>query len=79
MVLHYEDLKSSMQKAFISCLDHKNIDTDVPYFKNRMSTGENVIVFIWKRLEEQLPMGLLYEVKMEETDKNTFIYRGEKY
>lgn len=77
MVLHYDDLKSCMQKAFLSVFDHKNIDEDVSYFKDVASTGENLIVFIWKRLDEFLPKGLLYEVKMDETDKNTFVYRGE--
>jgi len=59
-------------------MDHKNLDKDVPYFKDVVSTTENVAVFIWKGLLSQLPEpSMLYEVKVYETDKNIVLYRGE--
>jgi 6-pyruvoyltetrahydropterin/6-carboxytetrahydropterin synthase len=59
-------------------MDHKNLDKDVAYFKDVVSTTENVAVFIWKGLLSQLPEpGMLYEVKVYETDKNIVLYRGE--
>ena len=58
-------------------LDHKNLDKDVPYFKDRVSTTENVAIFIWESLKQALPEpSLLYEVKVYETDKNIVYYRG---
>ena len=66
-----------MEDAIMSALDHKHIDKDVPYFKDVVSTVENITVFIWKRMEEKLKEGLLYEVKVHETDKNIAYYRGE--
>lgn len=41
------------------------------------STTENVAVYIWDNMAKVLPPGLLYEIKIHETDKNIVIYRGE--
>ena len=78
MVLNLTDLKACMEKAFMSTLDHKNLDLDVEYFKDTVSTAENIAVYIWERMSEQLSPGLLYEVKVHETEKNVTIYRGEQ-
>lgn len=60
-------------------LDHKNIDKDVPYFKDVVSTTENVAIYIFNELKKLMPKpDLLYEVKIHETDKNIVIYRGER-
>ncbi|CAG8523177.1 3010_t:CDS:2 [Diversispora eburnea] len=55
------------------------MDKDVPYFSNNPSTTENIAVFIWDNVKENLPKGNyeLYEVKIHETKDNTVIYRGE--
>ena len=59
-------------------LDHKNLDLDVAWFRNRVSTTENVAVFVWTGVVGKLPVGVdLFEVKIWETDKNIVVYRGE--
>ena len=61
-------------------LDHKNLDLDVAWFRDsgRVSTTENVAVFIWTGVVEKLPVGVnLDSVKIWETDKNIVVYRGE--
>lgn len=59
-------------------LDHKNLDMDVPYFKNYTSTTENVAIFIWQGLKKALDKpDLLYKIKLYETDKNIVVYKGE--
>lgn len=79
MVMNLCDLKAYMNKAFMDTLDHKNIDKDVPYFKDIVSTAENIAVYIWGRISEQLTNNQiqLFEVKVHETDKNVAVYRGE--
>lgn len=77
MVMNIVDLKVFMQKAIMETLDHRNIDKDVPYFKDKVSTTENLAVFIWVELQKHLPPNQLYEVKIHETDKNVVYYRGE--
>ncbi|XP_048466825.1 6-pyruvoyl tetrahydrobiopterin synthase [Rhincodon typus] len=77
MVMNISDLKEHIQEAIIKPLDHKNLDKDVPYFTNVVSTTENVAIFIWDNLQKYLSPNLLYEVKVYETDKNIVVYRGE--
>nr|CAG4651453.1 EOG090X0HIM [Simocephalus serrulatus] len=79
MVINLADLKCFMEKSIMNVMDHKNLDKDVPYFQNVVSTTENVAVFIWDSLSAQISEpSRLYEVKVFETDKNIMIYRGER-
>ena len=41
------------------------------------STTENVAVFIWDSMVKRVPPGMLYEIKVHETDKNVIFYHGE--
>ena len=69
-----------LQNSIMDPLDHKNLDLDVPWFRDlaRVSTTENVTLFIWKGLVGQLPLNVhLHEVKVWETEKNIVVYRGE--
>ncbi|XP_063293707.1 6-pyruvoyl tetrahydrobiopterin synthase [Pelobates fuscus] len=77
MVMNLTDLKKYMEEAIAIPMDHKNLDQDVPYFKNVVSSVENVSVFIWEGLQNRLEEGLLYEVCVHETDANSAVYRGE--
>jgi 6-pyruvoyltetrahydropterin/6-carboxytetrahydropterin synthase len=81
MVMDLQELKKAMEMAITDQLDHKNIDKDVPYFRDSkiVSTTENVAVYIWNELEKTLGSHkhLLYKVVVHETDKNKFTYKGE--
>ncbi|GAU95632.1 hypothetical protein RvY_07219-1 [Ramazzottius varieornatus] len=78
MAINITDLKRVMQVAIMDCLDHKNLDQDVPYFGTAVSTAENICVFIWSQILPQLPETVrLHEVRLHETDKNIAFYRGE--
>ena len=79
MVFNIADLKQALEIAVLKPLDHKNLDLDVPYFKDHVSTTENLAIFIWDELKKVLQDSshLLYEVVVHETDNNTFYYRGE--
>lgn len=77
MVINLTDLKQCIEEVIMVPLDHKNLDKDVPYFANVVSTTENLAVYIWDNLVKILPVGELYEIKIFETDKNIVVYRGE--
>ncbi|THU86597.1 PTPS-domain-containing protein [Dendrothele bispora CBS 962.96] len=81
MVIDIAILKEIMQKAIMDKLDHRNIDQDVPYFSNRPSTLENLVLFVWSELlksfrEHTVSESLLHEVEIHETDQNSVSYRG---
>ncbi|XP_020292271.1 6-pyruvoyl tetrahydrobiopterin synthase [Pseudomyrmex gracilis] len=78
MVMNLTNLKRYMQEAVLDRFDHKNIDKQVDYFANTVSTTENIAVYIFEELKKLMPNPeLLYEVKIHETDKNVMCFRGE--
>ncbi|XP_072098445.1 6-pyruvoyl tetrahydrobiopterin synthase isoform X3 [Mobula birostris] len=64
MVINITELKEHLQEVIIKQLDHKNLDKDVPYFANVVSTTENIAIYIWENLQRRLPPSLLDEVKI---------------
>ncbi|KAK6092319.1 hypothetical protein MT418_007270 [Batrachochytrium dendrobatidis] len=80
MVLNLTDLKECMSRSIMDTLDHRNVDLDVPYFQDKVSTAEMITVYIWEQMLKYLPVSKtcsLYEVKLYETNNNIVIYRGE--
>lgn len=78
MVVNINDVKQWIETAVMQTMDHKNLDLDVPYFRDAVSTAENICVFIWRGIEALLPPSVrLHKVKLHETDKNIATYRGE--
>lgn len=60
----------------VSRLDHKHLDLDVPEFRGRVSTGENIALVVWDLLVGSLPHGALDKVRVIETTNNAFEYSG---
>ena len=61
-------------------LDHKNLNLDVDFLKDVMTSTENVAIAIWKQLEQPLKKSgvELHCVKLIETENNSVEYYGEK-
>ncbi|XP_019366256.1 PREDICTED: 6-pyruvoyl tetrahydrobiopterin synthase-like [Gavialis gangeticus] len=76
MFMNISTLQEHMQEAIMKPLDHKNLDQDVAYFADVVSTTENLAVYIWESLQKRLPAGCLYKVKVYESDKNFIVYKG---
>ncbi|XP_042330826.1 6-pyruvoyl tetrahydrobiopterin synthase-like [Sceloporus undulatus] len=77
MVIDLKDLKAYLKEAVTDPLDKKDLDTDVPYFANVVSTTENLAVFIWENLQKHLPAKTLHKIKLYETDEISVVYRGD--
>ena len=69
-VLDLKVLSDIMNGQVIQDVDHRNLNTDVPWLKGRIPTTENLAVTFWERLQPELPEGLLRSVRVWETDKN---------
>ncbi len=76
MVMNIKDLKLIIHNRILVKVDHHNLD-QVDYFKSVPSTAENIVVWCWDQLMKDLK-GLLYELELKETDKNSVVYRGEE-
>ncbi len=52
-------------------LDYTRLDTDIPYFSHKQPTGENIIEYVWDRLENTLGENLVH-LRLGETSNNFF-------
>ncbi len=77
IVINLVELKDIMEEAILLHVDHLHLNMDVPVFSHLNPTAENMVVVFWHWLEKALPPGLLYEVKLHETENNVATYRGE--
>jgi 6-pyruvoyltetrahydropterin/6-carboxytetrahydropterin synthase len=57
-------------RQVIQDVDHRNLNTDVPWLSGRIPTAENLAMTFWERLQPELPAGLLHSVRLWETEKN---------
>jgi 6-pyruvoyltetrahydropterin/6-carboxytetrahydropterin synthase len=69
-VIDLKELSDVMCRQVIRDVDHRNLNTDVPWLKGRIPTAENLALTFWERIEGELPAGMLRSVRVTETDKN---------
>jgi 6-pyruvoyltetrahydropterin/6-carboxytetrahydropterin synthase len=77
MVLNLTDLKHALNEQVVKWVDHKHLNYDVSWLEGFIPTTEVLVVKFWERLTDSLPAGMLYEVKLYETENNVASYRGE--
>lgn len=69
-VFDLKSLADVIGRQVLRDVDHRNLNTDVPWLKGRVPTAENLAQAFWERLQPELPYGLLRSVRVWETDKN---------
>lgn len=65
-------IKSEVEDAF----DHKNLNVEVPEFKDLNPTAENIAVVIYSKLKPMLDESLGLEITLYETPRNFVTYSG---
>ena len=76
-VIDVKDLKELIKTEIEDAFDHKNLNLDVPEFKNLNPTAENIVVVIYNKLRTKLSAHLDLEVVLYETPRNFVKYSGE--
>lgn len=56
----------------IKVLDFKHLDNEVPWFSDKVSSGENIVRYLWQELEKRIGPEKLYHIKLHETNNNSF-------
>ena len=74
MVIDLSFLKKIIQKEIEEELDHRNLNLDIPYFKNIIPTTENLAIYIWKKLNKAIQLNCKITVVLYETPRNFVEY-----
>jgi len=67
MVVNLFDLKRVLLDV-IEEFDHKNLNLDMPYFKDRIPTSENFAHVLWEKLAVQQDIGTLHTLRLCEDE-----------
>jgi len=73
-VLDTKWLSELVQKEVIKRFDHKNLNLDIPEFKNINPTAENIAIVIYDILQPKLDKVLDLKVILYETERNFVEY-----
>ena len=76
-VMDMKLLKDLINDKIEEEFDHKNLNIQVPEFKDLNPTVENMSVVIWNKLRSQIPENLKLEITLYETPRNFVCYKGE--
>ncbi len=75
-VIDMGELKKIIKNEIEQRLDHKNLNLDVPYFSNVIPSAENICIYIYDILRNEIDKGLALSVKLYETPRNFVEYSG---
>jgi 6-pyruvoyltetrahydropterin/6-carboxytetrahydropterin synthase len=77
MVIDLKRLKDIMRAQVVDRVDHTNLNEDVDFLRDVIPTAENLARAFWQQLAPAITNGELYEVALQETERNSVRYRGE--
>jgi len=77
MVIDLKRLKEVMRDRVVDRVDHRNLNEDVDFLRGVIPTAENLARSFWQQLAPAITHGELYEILLQETERNSVRYRGE--
>ena len=76
MVMDLSDLKKIIVREVEDVLDHKNLNLDIDYFRDKIPSTENLAVFIWNKLNDSIELEGNLSIVLYETPRNFVEYSG---
>ncbi len=76
MIANLAELDTFVEQQFLEEFDHKSLNEDVPAFREKVPTTENLCIEIYRRLKV-FPHARVERVRIQETSNNSFEYFGE--
>ncbi len=80
-VIDLKKLSDLIKSEVLEKVDHKNLNLDVDFMKDKMASTENLAIELWKILEPKISsvskFGKLHSIRLYETPRNYVDYFGE--
>jgi 6-pyruvoyltetrahydropterin/6-carboxytetrahydropterin synthase len=80
-VYDLKQLGDLIKKEIIDLVDHKNLNLDVPFMKDKLASCEILVMEFWKILAPKIAStsqtAILHKIHLIETNKNSVEYFGE--
>ena len=77
-VIDLKVLSDIIKNRIVDKMDHKNLNLEVDFMKDTITTAENIAIKIYEELESDIKATVnhLYSVKLYETENNYVEYYG---
>ncbi len=77
-LINLKELSKIINECVIEKLDHKNINLEVDFMKDKLASTENLAIAIWEQLENPINKkdARLHKVKLFESENNFVEYMG---
>lgn len=76
-VIDMKILKDIIKTEVEDVFDHKNLNVEIPEFKDLNPTAENIAVVIYNKMKPKLAAHLELEITLFETPRNFVTYSGK--
>ena len=80
-VIDLKKLSDLIKLEVLEIVDHKNLNLDVDFMRDKMASTENLAIEIWKIIEPRISsiskFGKLHSIRLYETPRNYVEYFGE--
>lgn len=61
------EIKKLVNKKIINVIDHSTIEKDIPWFKDKQPSTENMVIWMWNEIEPEITSGKLHRIRLVET------------
>ena len=75
-VMDMGELKKIIKKKIEERLDHKNLNLDVPHFSNTIPSAENICIYIYDILRDNIDSQFKLSVRADKIPRNFVEYSG---
>ena len=75
-VIDMGELKKIIKNEIEERLDHKNLNLDVPHFSNTIPSAENICIYIYDIIRDNIDSQFKLSVRLYETPRNFVEYSG---
>ena len=76
ILVNLTDVRDAIRRLIIDNVDHRHLNRDSTLCFGVNPTTENLAVLFWNVLSSHFS-ALLFEIRLQETEKNWVVYRGE--
>lgn len=73
-----QKLNKLIKRKVVNVLDHSQIELDVKWFKDKQPSSENILVWIWDEIFNEIETGTLHKLRLVETHSIYTDYYGPK-
>ena len=71
-----QKLNKLVKRKVVNVMDHSQIEVDIQWFKEKQPSSENILIWIWGEISNEIESGSLHRLRLVETHSIYTDYYG---